>query len=164
MKACKQHKATLVVAKLDRLSRKTRHLLGTVERGGVDVCFCDFPQVPPGAAGKFVLTMLAAAAELESGLASERTKAALKAAKARGVELGKHSKVLAPQNRAKALDFTRRIADRVRELQTLHDTVRDLTDALNREGVPTPRGARWHVQSTYRMLKRLEVLDQQDVA
>ena len=51
----------------------------------------------------------------------------------------------------------------MRETRQQHaDQVRQMQE--NREGVPTPRGGRWHVQSTYRMLKRLEVLDQQDVA
>ena len=54
----------------------------------MDVCFCDMPEIPSGAMGKFVLSQMALVAELEAGLASERTKAALAAAKARGVKLG----------------------------------------------------------------------------
>ena len=56
---------------------------------GVDVLFADLPELS-GAMGKFVLTTMANVAELEAGLISERTKAALKAAKARGVRLGRH--------------------------------------------------------------------------
>jgi DNA invertase Pin-like site-specific DNA recombinase len=76
-----------VVAKLDRLSRNTRFLLDIIE-SGADVVFCDLPQIPPGQTGKFLLTQMASVAELERGLISERTKAALAAAKARGVKLG----------------------------------------------------------------------------
>src|SRR6202035_5734996 len=54
----------------------------------VDVVFCDLPNVPPGAMGRFLLTQMASVAELEAGLASERTRTALAAAKARGVKLG----------------------------------------------------------------------------
>src|SRR5437762_13818751 len=55
---------------------------------GVDLVFCDLPHVPPGAMGRFLLTQMASVAELEAGLISERTKAALAAARARGVKLG----------------------------------------------------------------------------
>ncbi len=54
----------------------------------VDLVFCDLPHVPLGAMGRFLLTQMASVAELEAGLISERTKAALAAAKARGVKLG----------------------------------------------------------------------------
>ncbi len=79
--------ATVVVAKLDRMSRNTRFLLDLIE-SGADVVFCDLPQIPPGATGRFLLTQMASVAELERGLISERTKAALAAAKARGTRLG----------------------------------------------------------------------------
>lgn len=84
---CKRSKATLVIAKLDRLARNARFLLALIE-SGADVVFCDLPHVPPGAVGKFILTQMAAVAELEAGLISERTKAALAAYKARGGVLG----------------------------------------------------------------------------
>jgi DNA invertase Pin-like site-specific DNA recombinase len=84
---CKRSKAVLVLAKLDRLARNARFLLTLIE-SGVDVAFCDLPSVPAGAVGKFILTQMAAVAELEAGLISERTKAALAAYKARGGLLG----------------------------------------------------------------------------
>ena len=63
-------------------------LLRTLVASGVDLVFCDLPHVPAGAMGRFLLTQMASVAELEAGLISERTKAALAAAKARGVKLG----------------------------------------------------------------------------
>src|SRR5258705_7082242 len=78
--------ATLVFAKLDRLSRNV-DLLRSLVASDADLVFCDLPHVPPGAMGRFLLTQIAAVAELEAGLISERTKAALAAA-ARGVKLG----------------------------------------------------------------------------
>jgi DNA invertase Pin-like site-specific DNA recombinase len=83
--ACKKHNAKLVVAKLDRLSRNVSFLLKLIE-SRVEVLFADLPELN-GAMGKFVLITMASVAELEAGLISERTKAALKAAKARGVKL-----------------------------------------------------------------------------
>src|SRR3954471_14900649 len=79
--------ATVVFAKLDRLTRNV-DLLRSLVVSGVDLVFCDLPHVPPGAMGRFLLTQMASVAELEAGLISERTKAALAAAKARGVKLG----------------------------------------------------------------------------
>jgi DNA invertase Pin-like site-specific DNA recombinase len=78
LKACKKHKAKLVVAKLDRFSRNTRFLLTLIE-SGVEVLFADLPDVT-GAMGKFILTQMAAVAELEAGLIGERARAALAAA------------------------------------------------------------------------------------
>lgn len=78
---------TLVVAKLDRLSRDV-DMIRRICNSRIEVAFCDFPQIPDGPMGKFMLTTLAAVAEFEAGLISQRTKAALQAAKARGVKLG----------------------------------------------------------------------------
>ena len=99
--ACKKHKAKLVVAKLDRLSRNVSFLLKLID-AGVEVLFADLPELN-GAMGRFMLTTMASVAELEAGLISERTKAALKAAKARGVRLGRRgAEVLAPKFKEEA--------------------------------------------------------------
>jgi DNA invertase Pin-like site-specific DNA recombinase len=89
MELCRITGATLIVAKLDRLSRDVDFLRQCVrEIDGAGIVFCDLPDLPPGAAGKLVLTVMASIAEFEAGRISERTKAALAAAKARGVKLG----------------------------------------------------------------------------
>jgi DNA invertase Pin-like site-specific DNA recombinase len=81
---CKRNKgAKLIVATMSRLTRDAKFLL-TLLDGSVDVVFADLPQVPSGAQGKFFLTMMVAVAELEAGLTSERTRAALAQVKARG--------------------------------------------------------------------------------
>ena len=114
--ACKKQKAKLVVAKLDRLSRNTRFLLTLIE-SGIEVLFADLPEVT-GAMGKFILTQMAAVAELEAGLIGERTKAALAAAKQRGVRLGVHgAETLAPKYRAEAKARAGQLAPMIRELQ-----------------------------------------------
>jgi hypothetical protein len=72
--ACRAMHATLIIAKLDRLARNAAFLLSVVEGSGQGgVVFCDLPQVPPGPSGKFVIAIMAAVAELEAGLISERT-------------------------------------------------------------------------------------------
>ena len=79
--------SAVIVATLSRLTRDTRFLLALLD-GNVEVVFADLPQVPPGAMGRFFLTQMVAVAELEAGLVSERTKAALAAAKRKGTKLG----------------------------------------------------------------------------
>jgi hypothetical protein len=69
--------ATLVFAKLDRFTRNV-DLLRSLVASDVDLVFCDLPHVPPAAMGRFLLTQMASVAELEAGLISERTKAALR--------------------------------------------------------------------------------------
>jgi DNA invertase Pin-like site-specific DNA recombinase len=74
------------VSRLDRLARDTRFLL-TLLDSGLDVEFCDLPTMA-GPMGKMVVTVMAAVAEMEAGLISERTKAGLRIARERGVVLG----------------------------------------------------------------------------
>lgn len=83
---CRKTKAKLLVAKLDRLARDVRFFLELLD-SGVHVAFADVPETQ-GPMGRFILTTMAAVAELEAGMISERTKAALAAAKARGTKLG----------------------------------------------------------------------------
>jgi DNA invertase Pin-like site-specific DNA recombinase len=80
--ACRRHKAKLVIAKLDRLSRNL-HFITSVMESGVEFIACDNPH-----ANKLTIHILAAVAEHEREAISERTKAALAAAKARGKKLG----------------------------------------------------------------------------
>src|SRR5207244_1878051 len=83
----KRCRARLVVAKLDRLARNARFLL-TVLESGVDVVFCDFPNIPAGPTGKLMLTQMAAIAEWEAGIIAQRTRDGLAQAKKKGKLLG----------------------------------------------------------------------------
>jgi len=154
LKACKKHKAKLVVAKLDRLSRDVgfiHKLIGS----GVEVLFADLPELN-GAMGKFVLILMANVAELESGLVSERTKAALKAAKARGVRLGRHgAEVLAPQYREEARQRAKQLEPIITELKGKGLSLAGVARELNDRKVPTPRGGRWDHSSVRNVVKRL---------
>src|SRR6201986_1044608 len=80
------HRASLVVSKVDRLTRSVAFLSRLLE-AGVDVRFADLPQIE-GATGPVLLQQMVPVAELEAGMISTRTKAALEAAKKRGKMLG----------------------------------------------------------------------------
>jgi DNA invertase Pin-like site-specific DNA recombinase len=69
---CKLTGATLIVAKLDRLSRNQSFLMSVYEgMGDGGVVFCDLPTIPAGPVGKFIVQQMAAVAELERGLISQ---------------------------------------------------------------------------------------------
>jgi DNA invertase Pin-like site-specific DNA recombinase len=157
---CRQRKAALVVAKIDRLARNTAFLLSVAEGAGeAGVVFCDLPLLPPGPLGKFFLTLMAAVAELEAGLISQRTKAALAAAKARGVKLGN------PHLRNATPGAARRRAARIKAAAVLPyiaaaqragcRTLAEIAEALTARGVSTPAGkARWGAEQVRRVVKK----------
>jgi DNA invertase Pin-like site-specific DNA recombinase len=118
--------------------------------------------------GRFLLTQMASVAELEAGLISERTKAALAAAKARGVKLGNPNGARALKGKQvgnkKAVAAVKANAERrAANLQSIVDdlyshgvtSVRAITAELNHRGILTPRGGAWHPTSTVRLLSRL---------
>jgi len=152
--ACKKHKAKLVVAKLDRLSRNVSFLLKLID-SGVEVLFADLPELN-GAMGRFMLTTMASVAELEAGLISERTKAALKAAKSRGVKLGRHgAEVLAPQYRAEARRRAYELQPIIAELTSKGLSLAKIAAELNKRKIATPRGGQWDHSSVRNVLKRI---------
>jgi DNA invertase Pin-like site-specific DNA recombinase len=156
----------LVVAKLDRLARNTQFLLTVVkESGDAGVVFCDLPTIPEGPVGKFIVTQMASVAELEAGLISQRTKAALQAAKARGTVLGcKNDKiaVYAAQG-AKASASVRCVKARNRAIDVLPiinairaegaSSLRVIAASLNDRGIPTARQGQWSAVQVQRVLK-----------
>ena len=147
--------ATVVFAKLDRLTRNV-DLLRSLVTSDVDLVFCDLPHVPPGAMGRFLLTQMASVAELEAGLISERTKAALAAAKARGVTLGNPNGARALRGKQvgnkQAVAAVRASA----EHRAAFTSVRAIAAQLNERGVLTARGGAWHSTSAARLLFRLQ--------
>jgi DNA invertase Pin-like site-specific DNA recombinase len=98
--AARLHHATLVVSKVDRLTRSVA-FLSRLLKAGMDVRFADFPQIE-GATGRFMLHMLVSVAEFEAGMISTRIKQALAAAKRRGVVLG-GDRGHVPSNRVRSL-------------------------------------------------------------
>ena len=108
--ACKRQRARLVIAKLDRLSRNVA-FIATLMDGKVDFVCCDFPT-----ANRLTLHILAAVAEHEREMISQRTSAGLAAAKARGVKLGTYSAVLAEKNARRAAAHDAELAPALREI------------------------------------------------
>ena len=158
----------MVFAKLDRLTRNV-DLLRALVASGVDLVFCDLPHVPPGAMGRFLLTQMASVAELEAGLISERTKAALTAAKARGAKLGNPNGARALRgkqtgNSEAVAKIKANAAQRAQSLIWIVEditcsgvtTVRGIAEELNRRGVHAPRGDAWHPTAVSRLLTRLK--------
>jgi DNA invertase Pin-like site-specific DNA recombinase len=152
--ACKKLKAKLVVAKLDRLSRNVR-FIATVMDSGVEFIACDNPH-----ATRLTLHILAAVAEHEREMISQRTKAALAAAKARGVRLGGPNLAVATKlgnagNKAAADRFAQNVAPVIRDIKASGiTTLRAIAVALNARGVPTPRGAQWNATQVMSVLRR----------
>lgn len=159
----KRAKGTLIVAKLDRLTRNTRFLL-TLLDSGADVAFADLPHLK-GPMGRYMVTNMAGLAELEAGMISERTKKALAAAKARGCKadgtpyqggsLGSNGKVLAAQNKARALDQLAPIAPILSEMRERRLSMRKMVAELNERGIKSPANGQWHLANLDRALRRI---------
>jgi len=153
---CKAQNAVLVVAKLDRLARNAHFLLGIMD-GGIEVQFCDIPEIS-GPMGRCIITVLAAVAELESGMISQRTKDALAAAKARGTKLGTASKELAIRFKKQALEDALSMKPVFKELEKEGITSRRKVAAtLNKRKIKTPGGSQWHPTTVSRMFERLGI-------
>jgi DNA invertase Pin-like site-specific DNA recombinase len=162
--AARVRKVPVVVAKLDRLTRSVAFLSRLLE-AGVDVRFADLPAIE-GATGKFLLQQMAAVAELEAGMISARTKAALAAAKRRGTKLGGYrgAKITAKMREAGRAVLQARaqaraddLASTVKELQASGcESLRAIAAGLDARGIPTARGGTWSAVQVARLLERLE--------
>lgn len=153
---CKKLGAVLVVAKLDRLARNAHFLLGVMD-SGIEVQFCDIPEIS-GPMGRCIITVLAAVAELESGMISQRTKDALAAAKARGIKLGTASKQLAKKHKKQALRDAKSMKPVFAKLAKEGITSRrKISATLNERGIQTPGGSNWYPTTVSRMLGRLGI-------
>jgi DNA invertase Pin-like site-specific DNA recombinase len=148
--ACQRTKATLLIAKLDRLARSVSFVAGLMD-GDVDFVAVDMPH-----ASRFVLHIMAAVAEHERQIIGERTKAALAAAKARGVRLGANGAVLAERHKAKAVEYAWQVAPAISAArQAGARTTRQIAECLNAMGVPSRQGGHWHPANVARAVRRL---------
>ncbi|MFD2183706.1 recombinase family protein [Rhodoplanes azumiensis] len=162
--AARLHRAPLIVAKVDRLTRSVSFLSRLLD-AGVDVRFADLPAIE-GPTGRFMLQQMVAVAELEAGLISTRTKAALAAAKARGRKLGGNRGVVvstearAAGRAAQTARSEARAADLepvIRELRAAGVTsLGAMARALTARGIPTSRGGgAWTPMQVSRVLRRV---------
>lgn len=157
--------ATLVISKLDRLSRNATFLL-TLKDSGVKFIAADMPD-----ANNLTVGVMALVAQQEREAISKRTKEALAAAKARGVKLGNPNGAAALRRANKgntaSLKAIRNKADRhANRIAPIIAALRDegfnslgaMADQLNERGILTPRGGRWYKSSVKNLLARLENL------
>jgi DNA invertase Pin-like site-specific DNA recombinase len=151
----RRRKCSVAVAKLDRLSRDVHFISGLMAHRVPFLVAELGPDVDP-----FILHLFAALAEKERSLIATRTKAALAAAKARGVKLGGPKLATA---RKQAVQAIRLAADRhaanvlpvIQEVRKAGaTTLREIADALNARGVSTPRGGQWYAASVRNVLAR----------
>jgi DNA invertase Pin-like site-specific DNA recombinase len=155
IKTAKKHKATLVIAKLDRLSRNVAFIANLMEVGA------DFVAVDMPHANKLTIHILSAVAEHEREMISQRTQAALAAAKRRGVKLGNRSNIQVAQARSRAArmaqadQFASNIQPLVLQIKAAGiRTLNGIAEALNARGLRTPRGGDWQAVQVKRVLER----------
>ena len=163
LELCRKTKSTLIVAKLDRLSRNVAFTSKLLE-SDVEIKFCDFPE-----ANRLVLHIIASIAEYEAGLISTRTKQALKAKKARGVRLGKPENLVKHlgkaisnsnlTNRQKALDNdnNRRAIAMLKVMATQDLSLSEMARRLNEEGFVTSQGKQFTAWQVSVLLKRYNI-------
>jgi DNA invertase Pin-like site-specific DNA recombinase len=141
---CKRIKATLVIAKLDRLARNVHFISGLME-SKVAFVAVDMPD-----ANKLTVHVMAAMAEYEAQAISDRTKAALSAAKAKGTQLGNPrwtDSIAAAREAKKLAPIPPAVLDMMRELQASGLTLRAIADRLNALGLRTPQGSNWYAST-----------------
>ncbi len=165
--ACRLHKAKLVIAKLDRLARNVA-FVSTLMESGVDFVAVDFPT-----ANRLTIHILAAVAEHEAHAISERTKAALAAAKARGAQLGGYrgrSGTPADCERARAAQVASAdqrasdLADTIRSIRAEgHISLRSIGSELTRRGIPTLRGGGWSSSQVSNVLARITAMKNRSI-
>lgn len=154
--ACRRTGATLLIAKLDRLARNVHFVSGLLESG------CDFIAVDMPSANKVMIQMFAVMSEWERDQIAARTKAALAAAKARGVQLGRagaaNLKPNIEQRKHAADEFAGRLSGVLAGFTAAGMSQRDQVHELNRLGVKTARGGEWGQVQLQRVAARVRVM------
>lgn len=158
MALAKSEGATLLVAKLDRLSRSVAFIAQLLEDKKLNFRVASMPY-----ADKFQLHIYAALAEQERDFISKRTKAALQEAKARGVKLGGYReghKAHHETIRQNADKVAQRVASTILSRRAAGATFQAIADELNALEVETARGGAWYGTTVRNYARRLERLEQ----
>jgi DNA invertase Pin-like site-specific DNA recombinase len=150
----RRQRCPVAVAKLDRLSRDVHFISGLMAHRVPFLVAELGPDVDP-----FILHLFAALAEKERALITTRTKAALAAAKGRGVKLGGPKladarKAAIERIVANADQHAANVLPIIREIQRSGASLHQIADALNARGISTPRGGRWYAKSVSNVLAR----------
>jgi DNA invertase Pin-like site-specific DNA recombinase len=148
LKAARKLKAPIVVAKLDRLSRDVAFIAGLMSKQVPFIVSELGKDVDP-----FMLHIYAALAEKERALISERTRLALQAAKARGVQLGNPN--IGADNAAAAADRDATLRPDLVELAG--KPLREIAQVLTDRGIASPRGGAWNQVTVMRAMRRLGI-------
>lgn len=149
----RREKAVLLVSKLDRLSRKVSYIATLMEDKTIRFRVANLPQ-----ADNFQLHLYAALAEQERSFISQRTKAALAEAKARGVSLGGLRDSTKERNKVRAegaLKLARSIEKIVLPMKKAGDSLMAIAGSLNDAKIPTARGGAWSPIQVSRVIQRL---------
>jgi DNA invertase Pin-like site-specific DNA recombinase len=153
LEMCKKREAVLVIGKLDRLGRNVHFVSGLME-SKVRFIACDLPE-----ANELTLHIMAAFAQHEARMISERTKAALARAKARGVKIGRagwrNLKNFNKKRTEAANAFASRLKNILEAFRARHLTQRQICEELNRIGVTAPKGGPWSLIQLQRTLARI---------
>jgi DNA invertase Pin-like site-specific DNA recombinase len=150
---CKRNKATLVIAKLDRLARNAEFLL-RLQNSGVDFTACDCPT-----ADRFTVGVLALVAQRERELISERTRLGMAAAKTKGVKLGtpnpeKAVAAMVVANKTAKAEFAAKVLPIIEEIKSAGvSTLRGICQCLGRRGISTRNGKNWYPATVRNILK-----------
>jgi DNA invertase Pin-like site-specific DNA recombinase len=154
--ACRLKGAALVIAKLDRLSRDAAFLLN-LERSGVEFIAADMPN-----ANRMTVGIMAVVADEERRMIAARTRAALAAAKARGIALGGwkggpavDGRLGADANRKQAEVFAAKLGPMMAEMQNRGLSLREMAAELTAQGIQTARGGKWSACAVRNVLRRL---------
>lgn len=150
---CLQERATLIVARLDRLGRDVEEIAHNIKLP-IEIIVTDNPY-----ANRFTIHILAAVAEEERRKISINTKDALKAARKKGKKLGKNGKKLAIKNKKEADKFAAGLKPVIQSLNSKGiKSVRAIAEELNNRKVPTFRkDGQWHATTVFNLLARLKM-------
>lgn len=151
---CRREDAILVIAKLDRLARNVHFVSGLLE-SRVEFVAADMPE-----ANKTMIQIHAVMSEWERDQISARTRAALAAAKARGVTLGacgpSNLRKMNERKTAQAQAVAERLRSVVLALRESGISQRGIAAELNALGIAAPRGGAWSLVQVQRLLARLD--------